>query len=130
MTGEDSVTLPNDLLAPARARAWITAHAGAIDDVVLDDALLVASELVTNAVRHGLPDVVLTLRRSRDVLRIEVEDAGGRMPAAADTVPGSDRASGRGLVIVAATARGWGVAANRHGPGKTVWAELAIAPGG
>jgi len=93
-----------------------------------DDALLVVSELTSNAVQHGAGPVGLRLERLRDGLRIEVSDEGGGevVPRHPDPfVPG-----GRGLVVVSRLSRAWGVR-RRLPSGKTVWAELPVAgPGG
>ncbi|WP_052319004.1 HAD-IA family hydrolase [Streptomyces pluripotens] len=82
---------------------------------------LVASELVTNAIRYARPP--LTLRLIRDtVLMCEVSDA-------SSTTPHRKRSraldeSGRGLLLVAQLTRRWGT---RYTPsGKTVWAEQEI----
>jgi anti-sigma regulatory factor (Ser/Thr protein kinase) len=92
---------------------------------VRDDALLVVSELATNAVLHSGCDpseeIEVVAEFLPDALRIAVTDAGrsGSTPApraAEDFAPG-----GMGLRVVQAIARGWG--AERLG-GMRVWAEL------
>jgi CheY-like chemotaxis protein/anti-sigma regulatory factor (Ser/Thr protein kinase) len=86
----------------------------------LDDAVLVASELVTNAVLHAGTACTLTLRLSEGVLRIEVCDNGEGSPELRSqplSEPG-----GQGLRIVSALASAWGI--DPHPPGKSVWAEL------
>ena len=98
-----------------------------------DDAALVISELVTNAVAASatLPDrppVSLRLISLGRCLRIEVQDrspADLRPGAAATGAEGSDDAEhGRGLGVVAALSTRCG--SERSGPHrKTVWAELA-----
>jgi anti-sigma regulatory factor (Ser/Thr protein kinase) len=118
------VILTEGIHAPARARAWLAAQAPHLPTNTADDALLMVSELVTNAVRHGRPDIVLSLSIASDRLRIEVYDASDDMPLVAADHPSFDRATGRGLLIVAATAEDWGVARTPGRPGKTVWAEL------
>ncbi|MGA5562363.1 ATP-binding protein [Streptomyces platensis] len=93
-----------------------------------EDALLVISELITNAVVHALPPAVLRLSRGgadgRSALRVEVTDAGpaadGR-PAVAPC-PGEH---GRGLDIITALAAECGTRA--HPGGITWWAELPAA---
>jgi hypothetical protein len=127
VSGDDSITLPPGLHAPAHARAWLAERSEAIPPELLEDALLVTSELVTNAVRHGRPEIVLSMRRIPGGLRIAVGDCGERVPAVSRGTPGVDRTGGRGLVIVAATARDWGVLPYADGSGKTVWAELAAS---
>ncbi len=83
MSSEESVTLPPDLHAPARARTWLVERVPELPAPVMDDALLVASELVTNAVRHGRPEIALSVRRLPDGVRIAVRDEGEHVPVAA-----------------------------------------------
>jgi anti-sigma regulatory factor (Ser/Thr protein kinase) len=118
------VKLSGGLRAPATARAWITRQAVDVPAEILDDALLVTSELVTNAVRHGEPEVVLGIGLIAHGIRIEVSDEGPTMPVLPALPPGLDRTGGRGLLIVASTASGWGVQPHDPAPGKTVWVEL------
>jgi anti-sigma regulatory factor (Ser/Thr protein kinase) len=88
----------------------------------VDDANLLVSELVTNALEHsasgrGGSFTVAVHHRSAD-MRIEVADQGGRW------LPGdtSDGLHGRGLVIVGSVARVWGITGDDSG--RTVWFEL------
>jgi anti-sigma regulatory factor (Ser/Thr protein kinase) len=98
-----------------------------------EDAVLLVSELVGNAVchaRHGLdgagaPALVLSLTCAGSALRIEVRDTDPRPPQ--PRVPGSQDESGFGFVIVDTLARCWGV--YQAEPGKAVWAELAVSAG-
>jgi anti-sigma regulatory factor (Ser/Thr protein kinase) len=101
---------------------------GLPDDVV-DDATLLASELVGNAVRyaHPLPGGVLRVAWSvgRDCVRLRVTDGGGpSAPRVRDAGPSDVR--GRGLAIVDSLARAWGVHRSDRGPASTVWAELPV----
>lgn len=93
-----------------------------------DDVLLCVSELVTNALLHGVPPgrgfrVHLYLEPADGVLRVEVHDSGdGEVrPVAADPAP--DAEGGRGLLLVSALADKWGV--GERDPGKVVWCEFA-----
>jgi len=94
-----------------------------------DDAVLIACEYATNAIRHspsGLPGGEFTLRVwvRRGWVRVEVTDSGTGdwMPGPAEWDPGWDSGwgeeSGRGLIVVAALSEIWGHAAGR------VWAEI------
>jgi anti-sigma regulatory factor (Ser/Thr protein kinase) len=87
----------------------------------LDDALLIVTELVSNALRHGAAPIELDLRLTDQTLRIAVSDA---LPARAPTPLQSDtaQASGRGLLLIAATSARWGWDTGRQS--KTVWAEM------
>ncbi len=93
---------------------------------VLGDAMLVASELVTNAVRHSLgtaDDRLIVLIDTNRWLRIAVLDPGrsGRRAEVADRPGGR---GGLGLKVVDQLARRWG--ARRREDGYQVWAELEI----
>ncbi|WP_051709634.1 ATP-binding protein [Streptomyces sp. NRRL S-350] len=92
------------------------------------DAQLVAAELLTNAVRHGGGALALDVVQRRTRLRISVTDPG---PATDLPLPEGHRPGqigGYGLVIIDRLALRWGVFP--EGPGKTVWADLLLAPEG
>lgn len=89
---------------------------------------LVVSELVTNSVVHAVSVVELTLTQSDRLLRVAVRDHGGGRPAPPSADAAESALSGRGLLIVQALTRCWGVFPGRTS-GKTVWAVLdAAAP--
>ena len=93
---------------------------------VLGDAMLVASELVTNAVRHSLctEDELLGVLITRDGrLRISVLDPGtsGR---SAEIANRPVDLGGLGLKVVEELSATWGTA--RRNDGYQVWAELEI----
>lgn len=85
------------------------------------DLELVASELATNAVQHGVGPVSVRVESNGDTVRISVHDCGQRYPQV--TQVASDATRGRGLGIVALASSDWGV--ERDGEGKWVWAELS-----
>jgi anti-sigma regulatory factor (Ser/Thr protein kinase) len=103
-----------------RVRQWLRVNMGACP--VVEDVVLLASELVTNALKHsasgrGGSFAVAVHHRSAD-LRVEVTDQGGRWaPSNA-----SDGLHGRGLVIVGTVARAWGITGDDSG--RTAWFEL------
>ena len=88
---------------------------------VLDNALLVVSELVANAVTHADTDCTVSLGLTPHTLRVEVTDEWFEAPSPA--LVSADSEAGRGLFIVAALSTAWGV--DRTDAGKIVWAELA-----
>src|SRR5690349_11148546 len=77
---ELDVRLPTGATAPSSARALVGGLRERLSDDVLDDLLLVVSEVVTNSVRHaGLgpgDDIGLHLRATRSAVRLEVVDGG------------------------------------------------------
>lgn len=86
-----------------------------------DNALLLTSEIVTNAILHGSGAVRLQMHRRVNRLRIEVGDDDPALPS--PQVSGSALESGRGLMIVNTLSTDWG--AEHLGSGKIVWFELA-----
>ncbi|WP_217170028.1 ATP-binding protein [Streptomyces sp. AC512_CC834] len=91
-----------------------------------EDVLLCVSELVTNALLHGVPPgrlFLLFLRYDGRVLRVEVHDSGPGVPRITDGRDGRDE-GGRGLVLVAALSDEWGV--REREPGKAVWCEFTL----
>ncbi len=92
------------------------------DRVAADDALLVVSELATNAVVHAGTPFSVAVRCDGSTVRIAVHDRSSVQPVIRDGGPTAP--SGRGLRLVAWVSRAWGV---EFGPdGKTVWAELPL----
>ncbi|MCW2669573.1 MAG: hypothetical protein JWO27_1470 [Frankiales bacterium] len=91
---------------------------------VRDDVELVVTELVTNAVLHApAGEVTLRVRPLADAVRVEVEDCGHGMPVRMRA--STEAMTGRGLTLVAALSRAWGVESGRPGH-KVVWAELPL----
>jgi len=87
----------------------------------VDVALLLVSELVTNAIRHGSPPITLKLTcGSQHVVEVRVTDAGPELPVPGE--PDIEDDHGRGLAITAVLSDDWG--AEPHDEGKTVWFRL------
>ena len=90
-----------------------------------DDAMLVLSELVSNAVKHAAPlpsgEITVRWRVDEEVLHIEITDGGASTRPRAG-VAALSALGGRGLDIVRSVSRHWGVT---EGEGSvTVWAEV------
>ena len=92
----------------------------ALDDVT-DDAVLLTSELVANAVEHAAGMVTVHALLLDDALVVAVRDDCDELPATATPMP-SYAERGRGLHVLDELARDWGV--NRQTHGKTVWFRL------
>lgn len=92
---------------------------------LIETAVLLVSELVTNAVRAvgaaQAARVELALRRQCGRVIIEVFDNGSGLPVLASTEP--DAESGRGLLLVQALSKEWGHQRRASG-GKTVFCIL------
>ncbi|WP_234046768.1 ATP-binding protein [Streptomyces adelaidensis] len=91
----------------------------------LEDALLITSELVTNALTHTRSEwIVCRLQITGRRLRIEVEDQSGGLSQPARRRPGPDDQNGRGLMLVGMLSSDWGVGDTPQRSGRVVWAEL------
>jgi anti-sigma regulatory factor (Ser/Thr protein kinase) len=108
--------------ARSQVRAVICAWGVPVDP---DVAVLLTSELVTNAIMHEASGTVtLAISRSRDRLRVEVHDTSCFMPVPVDAP--ADAETGRGLMLVGALSDGWG--SYRTLVGKAVYFMLAFQP--
>lgn len=122
-------TLHHAPSAAGAARRFVRNHlcpvhaAGALDAVQL-----IVSELVTNAVEHGRPPVVLTLLCNADLVTIGVHDASDDEPRASGAEVPWHSESGRGMQLVEGLTVHWGVRSGgpRGGAGKGVWASLVL----
>jgi anti-sigma regulatory factor (Ser/Thr protein kinase) len=102
-----------------RLRAW-GEHAR-LGPQVIEHLLLVASELVTNAVRHCGGGVVVRVMLEHDDILLEVSDGDTGEPRRTDH-ESPLATGGRGLVVVGALAHSWGV--GQAGSGKVVWVRM------
>jgi anti-sigma regulatory factor (Ser/Thr protein kinase) len=114
------VVLPATPVAAGQARRVVAEQCRSWDADVVDTALLLTSELVTNAVIHGRSEVQLEVRTDGSRLRVDVGDDSSRLPL--QKSPDHDALDGRGLQIVDLLATRWGV--YDEPLGKTVWFEL------
>ncbi len=84
--------------------------------------MLVTSELVGNAVRHGAPPLAYDVALDDGDVLVVVEDSDDQPPGDAQICSASDAEGGRGLFLVSRLARRWGW--RRLGRGKQIWARL------
>ncbi|MFF3442156.1 ATP-binding protein [Streptosporangium sp. NPDC002721] len=114
--------LPHDLPIVGKARAMVreTLVAWELCHLV-DDVVLVADELLANAIVHGEPVVRLSLWAGADEFRVQVTDRGAGQPR--QLALDAEAVHGRGLAIVEALAHDHGVTPLSDHPGKTVWAR-------
>jgi anti-sigma regulatory factor (Ser/Thr protein kinase) len=121
------LTLPGGPQAAGRAREEVAAGNGMVPESLHDELLLLLTELVTNAVRHGgavggLP-VGVAVARSPRGLRVAVTDPGAGFEwrgRERDTGPNE---SGYGLLLVDRIAHRWGI--EQEESSTTVWFELS-----
>jgi anti-sigma regulatory factor (Ser/Thr protein kinase) len=114
----------------ARARSWVHEELAErlptrASSEVVEDAVLVVSELLTNAIRAGCDFVTVGLALRGDSVRLAVSDDAPGVPTLKPAAPHDN--AGRGLPIVSTLAQEWGV--ERPDPGtcrKEVWAVLAF----
>ena len=128
-TGMLEVRLPRTGPSARRARRGVrdVAAAHGVDGSVAE---LLASELVSNAVRHSGAgedddDVVLRVTATGGVLRVELDDRSEALPRPPGD-PGGAAESGRGLLLLGELATRWGAQALPGG--KRVWFEVACEP--
>ncbi|MDT0347099.1 ATP-binding protein [Streptomyces litchfieldiae] len=93
---------------------------------ICDNAQLVISELVTNALRHTDSETVgCELQLLDSLLRVAVA-SDGVGPQHSVRLAGEEEESGRGLLLVCALATVWGVRPRDAGRGHVVWADLPL----
>ena len=112
--------------AASRARTVVNDELGrAVSARVLEDATLLVSELVTNAVRHapraGIPEVELRLELDPERIRVVVSDPGAGFVADPPRQPVATESSGWGLYLVDRIADRWGVISEDR---SEVWFEI------
>lgn len=126
--------LPHSSTSVRQARSLLAASLSERDvlGTAADDAILILSELVTNALRHARALSSGMIRVSWGLtgdgqLRIEVTDGGGTTrPTPKPYSMSVSSHAGRGLEIVDRLADRWGSQREEGGDEYTVWAELAV----
>ncbi len=136
-----SCALParHEAVGEARRFTRRTCDQWGLDDR-FDDVCLVVSELVTNALRHGLPACAPRSAGQEAPVRLHLLRWTGRLvcavrdPSRGSPVPRAagdfSAESGRGLLLVESFSDGWGWQPMRSGRGKMVWALFLLRPPG
>lgn len=117
-----SLSLERSRRAVAQARSFVRDRCldAGVAESVCDSAVLMVSELVTNAVEHARSHVELVVGVTPRAVRVEVADTNASLPAIQRADNGA--VHGRGMAIVDSLASTWGV--RPAGRGKAVWFEL------
>jgi DNA-binding NarL/FixJ family response regulator len=118
---EASLDLPQSLSSAHEARQFVTRYVVEwnLEDL-LDDALIVVSELAANAVTHAESGCRIRLSLNDATLRIDVVDTGAGTPEPQPATWTEEH--GRGLHLVDALTTAWGLEIVPEG--KLIWAEL------
>jgi anti-sigma regulatory factor (Ser/Thr protein kinase) len=128
---ELDLRLPAGATAPSYARAIVAGLSERVPEDLLDDVVLLVSEIVTNSVRHGelAPDdsIRLRVRATGRSIRLDVVDRGRGFEPPDVTAHDPARPDGWGLYIVDRLADRWGVAREA---GTRVWFEIDTGPDG
>lgn len=118
----NSADYPGHPASVAQARAFVSSALGHASGDLRDRAVLITSELATNAVLHAGTGFTVTATITGDELRIAVTDGGGMVPL--QRRPGPTEQHGRGLLIADALADRWGV--DTRPDATTVWFTLGL----
>lgn len=116
------VHMAGDVESLRDARRLVADALSGSPEYVRDAAVLLAGEVVTNAVVHGGGWFLLQVDVDPERVRVEVTDSTAGQPRVL-TLTG-DREHGRGMAIVDAIATAWGTV--QLGTHKSVWFELAV----
>ncbi|CAO5245747.1 SpoIIE family protein phosphatase [Frankia sp. AgKG'84/4] len=146
-TSVHAITLPPKPDSPRSARRFVLETLrGRVDDDLLDSALLLVTELVTNVVVHAGTAATIDVRQEGSGVRVGVADRHpvrigmsrvkkvdvprppSAFPEEADFGIDGLREDGRGLALVDALASSWGT--EHHRGGKTVWFRLTLPDDG
>lgn len=119
-----SVGVARALLRKTLSDVGTRATRAAPDSALADDAALMLSELVINAVRHSHSLLWLDIHITGHTLHVAVADDTPDLPVLRH--PDTDATHGRGIQIVDTLADRWG--ATRSRDRKTVWFELTLLP--
>jgi anti-sigma regulatory factor (Ser/Thr protein kinase) len=115
-----SRSLPAVPAAVSEARSVVRLSLALTDDDVVDLVVLLADEVVTNAVVHGEGPIDLAVEANAERVKVMVGDRSEVRPIPRRAARYAEH--GRGLSIVEAIASRWGISATKVG--KSVWFEI------
>lgn len=121
-TWSHEITLPPATTSASTARRFVQGH---LTDhalpLLVDDVVLVASELATNAIAHARSQFTVSLTATSGTVTLSVSDGSALLPRVVDTA--ALDTTGRGMAIVDGLSREWGVLPHSR-RGKAVWAAF------
>jgi anti-sigma regulatory factor (Ser/Thr protein kinase) len=131
-----AISAHTDLAPTPRAaplgRIFIREHlASVLTPRLLDDVMLLTSELVTNVVMHARTDVHLGLTYDDNNIMVSVQDHSDATPTERAANAGAAlhlEESGRGMAIIASLADDFGWQRLPVPPGKVMWFVMGIPP--
>ena len=123
-SGRAAIALGPRPTSAAEARSFVRSKLDdlAVPEPPLEDAVLLTSELVSNALLHARTDIEVRLRTDSRRVRVEVHDQNTRYPVLQRVPP--DATSGRGFLLVEGLANAWGIDGTTGG--KAVWFEMNL----
>lgn len=116
---EHRLNLPPDASSASAARRFVAGSID-VDEVDAELALLLVSELASNAILHAKTPFTVVVTRRDSCVRFAVIDESQVIPTVKPYA--NDAVTGRGLMMVASSSAAWGIDARPFG--KAVWFEL------
>ena len=118
--------LADESTACAAGRRFVGEHLARwrVPAQVSDEAVLLTSELIANALRHAPPPLCLQVSVDDSVVRVQVHDSDPVVPVLIR--PDFTSRGSRGVWLIDTLATRWGVQAQP--PGKEVWFEISLTP--
>jgi anti-sigma regulatory factor (Ser/Thr protein kinase) len=119
-----SARYPQDPASVGDARAFVASALSEASDEMRERAVLITSELATNAIIHAHSAFTVTTTMDADQIRVAVTDGGGAVPLVRH--PGQTETHGRGLLIASTLSDSWGI--DTRSDSTTVWFTLSLPP--